>query len=252
MLTGLELVTDLIAADGANCSATSVGTGERSSSMRVLVYSPVRLFGEGLATCLCTTQCISSAAAVCVLERLYRRIDEHRIDIVLFDITGKRGLNGARALAENFPEVPIVALAIREVSDEVIACADAGLVSYVPRQASLEELVSIIDLARDGRARCSPEVTGCLLRELRLRRDRTKSAGIDPQLTCREAEIFHFLGRGWSNKRIAIELNLSVATVKNHVHNLLGKLNVGSRFEAQRRLRNEPWLARSYGVERSA
>jgi len=68
---------------------------------------------------------------------------------------------------------------------------------------------------------------------------------VDIALTRRESEVLELLGRGFSNKEIANELCLSVATVKHHVHHVLEKLQLQRRAQAMRRVRDAPWLGRT-------
>ncbi|MCP4936410.1 MAG: response regulator transcription factor [bacterium] len=95
-----------------------------------------------------------------------------------------------------------------------------------------------------GECVCNPLIAGSLLREVRRRQKIAHEQVGSELLTRRECEVLRLLGQGVSNKQIARELNLSVATVKNHVHNIFAKLNIHSRGEALARLRNEPWIAR--------
>jgi two-component system, NarL family, nitrate/nitrite response regulator NarL len=84
-----------------------------------------------------------------------------------------------------------------------------------------------------GEVRCSPKITGWLLRELRHRPDKSQ---LGERLTSREIQTLHLISQGLSNKDIARELGISVATVKNHVHSVLEKLRVQSRSQAAARI----------------
>ncbi|MEA3275528.1 MAG: response regulator transcription factor [Pseudomonadota bacterium] len=166
-------------------------------------------------------------------------------DAVLFDVNGEDAMKEAQALNRAVPEIPLLAIAIPETAERVIACADAGFLGSVPRQASIAELCAIVDMAIRGECACHPRIAGSLLRELGHRRQQGSVSFSRESLTRRECEILRLLARGHSNKEIARELCVSLATVKNHVHSVLVKLNVGCRTEAVSRLRDEPWLAYS-------
>jgi two-component system nitrate/nitrite response regulator NarL len=137
----------------------------------------------------------------------------------------------------------------------VLGCAEAGVAGYVPREASLEDLVETIGCASRGELRCSPQLGVTLLRQLALRAAGVDDAASRAPLTSREVEIVRLIEHGLSNKEIATRLGIQVATVKNHVHNLLEKLRIHRRAEAADRLRGrfahatagEPRAIREWG-----
>ena len=73
---------------------------------------------------------------------------------------------------------------------------------------------------------------------------------LNAALTRREGEVLQLIGRGLSNKEIARDLSLSVATVKHHVHHVLEKLQLPRRAQAMRRVRETPWIASSPSLAR--
>ena len=163
--------------------------------------------------------------------------------VVLIDVTDQRTLEQGRALIRAFPDVRAIALALPELIADVVACADAGFVSYVPRTASAAEMCDIVRMALREEVACHPRVSGGLLRELRRRRTLAAGdEGLTDRLTQRECEVLRLLGRRLSNKEIARELCLSTATVKNHVHNILAKLNVHDRADALAKLQCDPLI----------
>jgi DNA-binding NarL/FixJ family response regulator len=124
----------------------------------------------------------------------------------------------------------------------ILACAEAGASGYVPHDASLEELLTVVQAVAQGELLCSPRMAASLFR--RLAALASAGTGRDHQvvgtLTDREREITLLLERQLSNKDIARTLHIEVATVKNHVHNILHKLGVATRTEAAARLRAAP------------
>lgn len=213
--------------------------------LRLVLFSTVRLFGDALAVFLQAQQQISEVAYCHTAMRLVEDVAAFGPDAVLFDLNGESVLQEARAVNSSFPETPLLAIAISETPDTVLACADAGFSGYVPRHASIKELFATIDMVIKGECACHPRIAGSLLREVYRRRQPGSDSTIRHSLTRRESEILSLLGRGHSNKEIARELNVSLATVKNHVHSVLQKMGVARRSEAVSRLRDEPWLAHS-------
>jgi two-component system nitrate/nitrite response regulator NarL len=208
--------------------------------MRVVVYSPVRLFGEGISAFL---QSIGRIEAVLVeydARDLERRVADFHADVALFDVTTQDVIPAAQLVAALCPGVTTVAVAVAEVAERVIACADAGFAAYIPRNASAEEMIAIVDLALRGETVCDRRIARSLFDELARRRSMATRAGQDERLTPREIEIARMLGHGLSNKEIAKELHLSVATIKNHVHSALQKLQVRSRSQVADLLIDNP------------
>lgn len=160
------------------------------------------------------------------------------LDVALVDMAMPDSIATARALVRATPGTPIIALAIPESESHVIACAEAGIVAYVAREATLPDLVAAIEGAARGEAHCSPQVAGSLLRRIgAMSRERAADDGDCGRLTARELEIVTLIDRGLSNKEIAGALFIELATVKNHVHHILEKLGVQRRSQAAARVR---------------
>jgi DNA-binding NarL/FixJ family response regulator len=209
---------------------------------RLIVFSPVRLFGDALAACLEMQESVSEVGCCHLSTKLHAQVVDFEPDAVLFDVNAEDAMQQAFALSSALPEIPLLAIAIPETPDEIIACADAGFLGYVPRQASVEELCVIVDMAIAGQCACHPKIAGSLFRELNRRRQECSHTTRGEPLTPREREILGLVSRGRPNKEIARELDLSLATVKNHVHSIFLKLHVSCRTEAVSRLQDEPWL----------
>jgi len=149
----------------------------------------------------------------------------------LIDLDLPEGFGAARALHEAWPSIAVVALAVREADEDVVSWAEAGVSGLVTRNASLAELLDAVGAAVDDKVLCTPAVAGALLR--RVAAMSVEGGRHDgPPLTRRERQIVRLIGDGLSNKEIARELHIELATVKNHVHNILEKLGVGHRTEA--------------------
>jgi len=101
----------------------------------------------------------------------------------------------------------------------------------------MDDLVNTIHSVARGELLCSPRIAATLFRALHAQGSRPDGDRLALTLTAREREIAPLIDRGLSNKEIAAQLRIEVATVKNHVHNLLEKLQVASRGEAAARLR---------------
>ena len=151
------------------------------------------------------------------------------------------GLVVVRRIRQLAPLVRIVALALAEREDEVIAWVEAGASGYVPRSAALDELVAILEGAMRGEQVCSPRVASCLVRRLAVT---SRHPGPAPPvvLTRRELEIVQLVNEELSNKEIASQLEIGLATTKSHVHNVLAKLGLARRSQAAQWIREQSRL----------
>jgi len=210
--------------------------------MRIVILTPVRLFGEGLLSCLDGTEGVVVQALVSDFAALRRALCT-QTDLILIDVSSGFDPEEVHAIAAERPGLTLVALGLREQRDEVIRCGHAGFAAYVPRDASLQTLRDSMLAAEAGRLTCSPEIASSLMRALFRSPSAPHAATNDNNLTRREGEVLRLIGRGLSNKEIARELELSVATVKHHVHNILGKLGVAGRGQAMHRVRDVAWTA---------
>jgi two-component system nitrate/nitrite response regulator NarL len=214
--------------------------------MNIVVLTPVRLMGEGLAACFSIRFDPTTVVVVNDSASLRHILETMEIDVVLVDVTQGVGLYDIRAIAVEWSSVPLVALGLAEQRQEVIKCGRVGFAGYIARDASIDGLCKALSNVVAGRLECPPEISGGLLRALFHWEPHTaEESTLNSALTRREGEVLELLGRGFSNKEIGSELSLSVATVKHHVHHILEKLNVPGRAHAMRRVRDAPWLART-------
>lgn len=213
--------------------------------MKLVIVTPIRLFGDGLSACLRAYESIILQAVVDDLTGLRHVLGGTDADIALIDVTQGIDLDDVRAVALGFPGLALVALGLEDQRQAVIRCGRAGFSCYVDRSASIDYLHRSLCDALAGRLSCSAEVSGELMRALFFQDREPASSKPTESLTNREGEVLQLIGNGLSNKEIATELSLSVATVKHHVHRILYKLKLCRRAQAMRRVREAPWLALS-------
>jgi two-component system nitrate/nitrite response regulator NarL len=210
--------------------------------MRIILLTAVRLFGEGLALCLDGKDGIVVDALVNDFGALRSALNR-ATTLALIDVTAGFDLDEIRSIAVDFPALKLVAIGLRERHDQVVLCGQAGFTAYVSRHAPLETLRDSILAAAAGRLSMPEDIACGLMRALFQFGSPPAPAVNDNGITCREGDVLRLLGRGFSNKEIARELDLSVATIKHHVHSILGKLGVARRTQAMRKVREAPWIA---------
>jgi two-component system nitrate/nitrite response regulator NarL len=200
---------------------------------RIVVVSPMRIYREGLAHALAQYGSISVVGAVGHINDLTPILKDAAVDVVLFDLAAEGGLTALRRLASSF-ELKVVVLGLSEEEAHIVACARAGIAGYVTLDGTLHELVQRARDATVGEFNCPPRVAATLLRSLAVSTMVDNPRTATGRLTPRESEIVQLIARGLSNKQIARHLTIQVATVKNHVHNILEKLGVRRRADAVR------------------
>jgi len=203
-----------------------------AARIRVLIVADVRLYRDGLARAFKHEDDVEVVATAAVTEEALARATECDAKVILVDVGTNGGGAVACALAGAAPAVKVIALAVREVEDEVLALAEAGVAGYVTREQSLTEVFDAVRSVAAGETLCSPWLAATLLRHVaELARHRAPT-GAPARLTEREQEIVALIDQRMSNKEIASRLRIEVPTVKNHVHNILEKLNVSRRVDA--------------------
>jgi two-component system, NarL family, nitrate/nitrite response regulator NarL len=152
-----------------------------------------------------------------------------QMDAVLVHTVLRDGPTVARRLRDVAPNAAIIACALRETNDDVIAWAEAGVSGYIPNTVRLDQFVDVVRGILAGEQLCSGRVAAELLRRIA---STSVSGGGTPAarwLTRRERQVAELIAARLGDKEIARHLNISLATTKSHVHNLLGKLNVRQR-----------------------
>lgn len=211
--------------------------------MNVVVLTPVRLLGDGLVACFHERPRIKVVAVVDHLAPLRKLLGGVKIDLVLVDVTPGIEFYDVRSLVREHPHLVLVALGLTELEHEVVRCGCAGFSGYVARSATIDALATALEDIFAGRLVCPSEISGGLLRALfRVDGSPGDAASWAKDLSRRESEVLLLIGQGLSNKEIAKELCLSVATVKHHVHKVLEKLKLARRTEAMRRVREAHWV----------
>jgi two-component system, NarL family, nitrate/nitrite response regulator NarL len=206
----------------------------------VFVIGEIRFYRESLAAFLADRAGLAVRGTAASATEAASLFENDGAPIVLLDVAHPADLNGVRQIRSVAPHAQVIALGLPELEREVLECAEEGIVGFVGRNRSLEELVGAIERAARGELECSPTLTAALLRHVgRLAAERRHAPGGVP-LTPREHEIVVLIEQGLSNKEIARQLHIELPTVKNHVHNLLEKLHVATRGQAAALVRTLP------------
>jgi two-component system NarL family response regulator len=205
------------------------------SPIRVLLADPHALFRRGVRLVLddepdieVIGECDDGLDAVDLIVELAP-------DLVLMDVRlpGVSGIEATRRARSLVPSVKVAILTVSEEDDDLFAAVRAGATGYILKEVSIEDLPDAVRAVARGDSLISPPMASRLLGEFNaLSRRVEEQRGTAPRLSDRELEVLRLVARGMSNKDIAAELVIAENTVKNHVRNILEKLQLRSRMEA--------------------
>jgi len=155
-------------------------------------------------------------------------------DVVLMDVRmpKRSGIEACIAIKEAAPAARIIMLTVSDEEADLYEAVKNGASGYLLKDSSIDEVAQAIRVVADGQSLISPLMAIKLLDEFKQmsRSDRTQVPS--PRLTDRELEVLKLVAQGLNNREIAKQLFISENTVKNHVRNILEKLQLHSRMEA--------------------
>jgi DNA-binding NarL/FixJ family response regulator len=209
--------------------------------VRVLLVDDQALFREALGTLLSVRDDIEVVGQAADGQQALRQAAALAPDVVLMDLRMPvlDGIAATRRLRVDQPDVRVLALTTFDDDDEVFAALRAGAVGYLLKDVSSERLVEAVRAAARGESVLQPSVAAKVVARF-AELDDTVAARTQPlvvPLTDRELEVVRLLAQGRSNREIAAALFLAEGTVKNHVTNVLAKLEARDRTQAALRAR---------------
>jgi len=203
-----------------------------SEDLTVLLVDDHALVRQGVRAFLETEPDIVVVAEAASGEEAVRLAAEHAPDVALMDLVmpGLDGVEATRRLTRVSPRTRVIMLTSYHEDEHIVPALRAGTLSYLLKDVGPEDLVAAVRNAAAGEAVLHPQVASRVVRELRgERRDM-----IDPwhELSDREVEVLRLVAEGLGNAEIAARLVISEKTVKSHVSNILGKLQLADRTQA--------------------
>lgn len=199
-------------------------------AIRVLIVDDHQVVREGLRNFLELQEGMEVAGEAGDGEEGVALAAELRPDVVLMDLVMPKlgGVEAMRALRESLPGTRVIVLTSFIDDEHLLPAMRAGAAGYLLKNVQPQELARAIRAADAGEALIDPAVAARLVEAL-AESERDDGYG---RLTPREREVLVLIGRGFSNKRIALELGVAEKTAKTHVSNLLGKLGLADRTQA--------------------
>ena len=207
-------------------------------TMITLIISHVHVLREAMAAALHGAE-DNEAFAAASQETVEAVALKFPPSLVLVDVSHPEGMSLVTWVRAYLPEVKVMVLATRERDEDFFAWAEIGISGYLGPDTSAREILDAVQRAEAGEVICSPRLTALMLTRLTGAPNGRTARGSIHELTCRELEVAGLLAEGMSNKGIARQMCVAVATAKNHVHSVLDKWNVRSRGEAAARYREQ-------------
>ncbi len=208
---------------------------------RVVIADDQALFREGLRTLLSTRPDMEVVGEAATGDEAVSLVEALRPSVVLMDLRMPKldGIQATARLRERCPDIPVLVLTTFDDDANLFGALRAGAAGYLLKDVSSETLVAAIHAATRGESFLQSTVTGRVVAAFArlMESGGPKADALVMPLSPREREIVALLGSGASNKEIADRLNLAEGTVKNHVTNILTKLDVRDRTQAALRAR---------------
>lgn len=192
-------------------------------------------------------------------QQAIQLVDYTDPDIVLIelDLPGVNGLEVARAIKRSHPNIGVVLLSADQDEKSMIKALRAGVSAFIPRNVPWEDLLKTLQLVRRGDYPINdlvlrmPEIAASVLEEFRVLSAEENGDNIYSPLSPREIEVLELVAAGRTNKEIAVKLNISNQTVKNHISSILRKLAVNDRTQAVVFAMRRGWIKVNQQSERA-
>jgi two-component system, NarL family, response regulator len=196
---------------------------EANGKVRILIVDDHPVVRAGLASMLGTQESLDVVGAAWNGQEAFVLIERHRPEVMLLDLRmpGMNGIETLQAL-RSYPDPPrVLVLTNFETDEDVYRAVRAGAHGYLLKSTTQQEMVEAIKTVASGRCHFPPHVAARLANRM------SRS-----NLTAREREILEMMAKGLTNKQIGTALEISANTARNHVNNVIEKLEVADRTEA--------------------
>jgi DNA-binding NarL/FixJ family response regulator len=205
--------------------------------IRVLVVDDHALFRRGLQMVLGQEDDVAVVGEAGDGTEALALANELLPDVVLMDIRMPRrdGIEACTAIKDAVPSAKIIMLTMSDEEGDLYEAIKAGATGYLLKEIPIDEVATAVRAVASGQSLISPAMAAKLLSEfatMMKRSDERPTSVPAPRLTDRELQVLKLVARGMNNRDIAKELFISENTVKNHVRNILEKLQLHSRMEA--------------------
>ncbi len=209
-------------------------TSNEAASARVLLVDDHDLFRTGLRNLLEERGVLVAGEAAQGADAV-RLVREVAPDVVVMDLNmpGMSGIEAIRQIAAIAPLTRVLVLTISDQDEDVLHAILAGACGYLLKDSSVDDLIRGISAAAVGESLVSPAIAGKVLQQVRATAGSPEAEEtIRAELSERELDVLKLIASGKDNATIAAQLHISPKTVKNHISNILMKLQIENRIQA--------------------
>jgi two-component system, NarL family, response regulator LiaR len=206
--------------------------------IRILLVNEIQLISNVIAVALEDETDFHVIGQATSVDEALAFIINNDVDVALVStrLPDQGALQFTRSLSKSNSQIKVIVLGLNEVKEQILPFIEAGAVGYLLKDDSVQHMIECIRNAQENQAIVSPKMAAVLMSRVvelaRLLAEIKPAVYETNGLTPREMEVLSLIEKGMSNQEIADRLFIEVGTVKNHVHSILEKLEVGSRNDA--------------------
>lgn len=204
--------------------------------IRLILIEDNRLLREGINAMLKKDADINVIAAFSDSDFVLEKIEELKPNILLLDLglTNKNSLELVKSVKNTYPDVKIVVMDLVPIQEDIFQFVEAGVSGFILKDATVTEFIKTICSVAGGEKVLPPTMAGSLFSQIIEYGVKVLGPSKTTQslkMTKREREIIKLIAEGLTNKEISYKLNISIYTVKSHVHNILEKMALNTRVQ---------------------
>jgi len=204
--------------------------------IKLIVIEDNRLLREGIRAMIKKEPDMNAVAALSDSESVLKLIDDLKPEIILLDLglPSSKSLKLVKILKVEYPDVRVIIMDLLPIQEDIMRFVEAGVSGFILKDATIPEFTKTIRQVSLGEKVLPDILTGSLFSQI-------VDYGVvelgpakviqSVRMTKREREIVKLISEGLSNKEIAHQLNISIYTVKSHVHNILEKMALNTRVQ---------------------
>lgn len=204
--------------------------------IRLILIEDNRLLREGINAMLKKDSDINVIAAFSDSDFVLEKIEELKPNMLLLDLglTNKNSLEIVKSVKDTYPDVKVIIMDLVPIQEDIFEFVEAGVSGFILKDATVAEFTKTICSVAGGEKVLPPTMAGSLFSQIVEYGVKVLGPSKTAQslrMTKREREIIKLIAEGLTNKEISYNLNISIYTVKSHVHNILEKMALNTRVQ---------------------